>query len=81
MHAMWVTHGMMHACHVGDTWHYSCMQGGYVQPIKWGLVDEKRRRKRRKGERKRDRKEDLAASSSDFQCFDGRSSLEPRVKV
>ena len=33
----WVTHGMMHACHVGDTWHGACMPCGGVQPIKKGI--------------------------------------------
>ena len=61
---------MMHACHVGDTWHDACMPCGYVQPIKRGSVEEKRWRKRRKGgrerERERERKEDPAASFSYF---------------
>ena len=71
---MWVTHGMVHACHVGDTWHGECMPCGCVQPIKRGSVEEKRWRKRRKGERKRERKEDPVASTSDFRRSDGRSS-------
>ena len=25
---MWMTHGMMYACHVGDTWHDACMPCG-----------------------------------------------------
>ena len=57
----WVTHGMMHACHVDDTWHDACMPYGYVQPLKRGSVEEKRRRKR-----KRERKEDSTASSFEF---------------
>ena len=55
---------MMHACHVDVS-----------SPIKKGSMEEKGWKKRRKGERRRERKEDLAASSSDFQHFDCRSSL------
>ena len=54
MHAMWVTHGKMHA---------SC---GGVQPIKRRSVEEKRWRNRRKEERKREMREDPVASSFDF---------------
>ena len=53
--------------------HAYIMPCGYVQPIKRGSVEEKRGRKRRKVERKKERKEDPAASSSDFQRYDGRS--------
>ena len=58
MHAMWVTHGMVHACYVGDTWHdAACMPCGYVQPIKRGSVEEKRGKKEeRERERGRGRK-------------------------
>ena len=69
---------MMHACHVGDTWHGACMPSGVVQPIKRGSVEEKRWRKRRKGERKREMKEDLVASSSDFRQS---KFVRTRVKV
>ena len=72
---MWVTHGMVHACHVGDTWHGVCMPYGGVQPIKKGSMEEKRWRRRRKGERKRERKEDPTASSSDFWRSNGQSLL------
>ena len=65
---------------MGDTWHDACMPCGYVKPIKRGPVEEKRGRKRRKGERKRERKEDPTASSSDFQCSDGRSSWGRELK-
>ena len=53
---------------MGDIWHDACMPCGYVQPIKKGLVEEKRGRKRRNGERnkKRKKKEDPVASSYDF---------------
>ena len=64
------------------------MPCGCVQPIKRGLVEEKRWRKRIKGKRNRERKEDLVASTSDFRRSDGQSSkvqrsefIEPRVKV
>ena len=63
---------MMHACHVGDTWHDACMPCRDVQPIKRESMEEKRGKKRRNGERKRERKEDLTASSFDFQRSDGR---------
>ena len=76
----WVTHGMMPACHVGDTWHDACMPGGCVHPIKSELVEEKRGRKKIKYERKGERKEDLAASSFDFRCSDGRSSSSQELK-
>ena len=77
---MWMTHGMMHACHVDDAWHDACMSSGYAQPIKRGSVEEKRGRKRRKGERKRERKENLIASSSDFWRFDDQSSSDQELK-
>ena len=57
----WVTHGMVHACHVGDTWHGACMPCGFFQSIKMGSMEEKRGKKieERERERKRGRKEDL----------------------
>ena len=55
MHAMWVTHGMVHACHVDDTWHDACMPCGYVQPIKTRSVEENRGKKREEMERERKR--------------------------
>ena len=64
---------MMHAYHVGDTWHDACMPCRDVQPIKRESVEEKIGKKRRKGERKRERKEDLTTSSSNFKCSDSRS--------
>ena len=76
----WVTHGMVHACHVGDTWHDACMPCGGVHFIKRGSVEEKKWRERRKGERKRERKEDPTASSSNFRCSDGRSSSGRELK-
>ena len=80
MHAMWVTHSMVHACHVVDTWHDACMPCGGVQLIKRGSVEENRWRKRRMGERNRERKEDPTASSSNFWHFDGRSSSGRELK-
>ena len=74
----WVTHGMVHACHVGDTWHDACMPCGGVQPIKRGLVKENRWRKRRKREIKRERKEDPTTFYSDFRRSE---FVGPRVKV
>ena len=77
MHAMWVTHGMVHAC-------YANMPCGGVQPTERGSVEEKRWGKRRKGERKRERKrerkEDPTASSSDFRHSDGWSSSGRELK-
>ena len=71
---------MMHACHVGDTWHDACMPCGYVQPIKRGSEEEKRGGKRRKGDWKRERKEDPESSSSEFCHFDGWSSSGRELK-
>ena len=44
----WVTHGMVHACYVGDTWHDACMPCGFVRSIKTGSVEEKRGKKEKK---------------------------------
>ena len=43
-------------------------------------MEEKKGRKKRKGERKRERKEDPTASSFDFRCFEGQSSLSRELK-
>ena len=78
----WVTHGMMHACHVGDTWHVSFMPCGFVQSIKTGSVEEKEKKQmRRKEERKKGRKEDLTASSSESWHSNGRSSSSQELKL
>ena len=49
VHAMWVTHGMMHACHVDGTWHGACMPCGGVQPIKKGIDGEREENERERG--------------------------------
>ena len=49
MHAMWVTHGMMHACHVGGTWHGACMPCGGVQPIKKGSMEKEKKMREKEG--------------------------------
>ena len=60
MHAMWVTHGMVHAFHVGDTWHGACVPCGFFRSIQTGSVEEnkgkkkneKKKREKQKGGRK-----------------------------
>ena len=50
MHAIY----MMHACHVGDTWH-ACMHTMQIGPVyKNGPVEEKRKKKKK--ERKEEKK-------------------------
>ena len=53
----WVTHGMMHACHVGDTWLDACMPCRLVQSIKmdWWKKREKKRKGREGNERGKQR--------------------------
>ena len=50
----WVTHGMVHACYVGDTWHDACMPCEFVWSIKTGSIEEKRGKK---GKKKKEEKE------------------------
>ena len=78
----WVTHGMMHACHVGDTWHVACMPCGFVQSIKTGSVEEKEEKTNEKKGGDKEREEGrfdsfflriLAFQRSEF--------VRPRVKV
>ena len=74
-----MTHGMVHAYHVGDTWH-ACIPCRIVQSIK---IDQWRKRKKRKEKEKekKGRKEDLTASSSEFWNSDCQSTSGPELKL
>ena len=74
----------MHACHVPDTWHASCMHVMRICPVyKNGIGGGKgkKQKRRRKGERKKERKEDMTASSAEFRHSDGRSLLGQELKL
>ena len=85
-----VTPGWHDKGHEGDTWHDESHVSSPKERAKskWGRKSvennkekkRKRERKRGKGERNRERKEDSKASSSDFRCFDGRSSSCQELK-
>ena len=48
---MCMTRGIMHACHVGDTWH-ACMHAMQIGPVyKNGPVEEKRKNGNERGKR------------------------------
>ena len=58
----WVTHGMMHACHVDDTWHGACMPCRFVQSIK---TDRWRKRKEIREKEKKGREKEMEEGRSD----------------